>query len=136
MGSTNYYLKARFASVEAAATALPLVEDFIRQCQEAEIWTDENQGQDMPTMLAGKFPLAHAFCDFYGGNVNDSHFGFGTDEMPFLDEADKAVILFTAEVWHMLSWERFCDYLVKHFGAVTAKYISDEEANYFDCVQV
>jgi len=46
------------------------------------------------------------------------------------------IIYIHGEVWHFADWDPIANALVEHFGAKTAKWISDEYANVGDLVHV
>ena len=149
MGEAQYYAKAEFRSSEAAEEALPAVQTFVRELQEAYNWWQRHREATWAAFWAGftgKFPVVTEYLATVGispANTNGSphdlsgYMDFGPspeDDVPFRGTPDE--IWFTAEVWHMTDWSHFCNFLKTKFGATKTVWSSETEINPFDALDL
>ena len=143
MGECSYYMKLKFKDAQRARKALPKINSWVHEGIEAEhFWQNRRNdegGHQFWKDFEQKFPPITTYLKFgklFGGDHDDELAGelaFGED--PNVERHDDEIWI-ASYVWHLASWDGFLAYLMKTYQAIAGKWISEEEVNYFDCIQL
>ena len=151
MGEADYYLKAVFPSNESLATALPEIKKFLLEGIAAHEWWQEHRDLEFKgarrtfwNHFRAWYPRVYEYLQGSGhadGDCNNELAGvlkFGTvdnlneffqkhypDDKPYVTTVHW--FLYEANVWHLATWDFFCNHLKRKFGATCARWISSED---------
>lgn len=141
MGTANYYLKVIFPrNVDKQK-----VHDFFVEGEKAYDYWQDNRGKEKKETIVfwkeftTQFPLvSKMISDFVGGDKDNPLAG----ELDIVEpdhcieytwEGD--VLYYCAEVWHLASWDRLCNFLYSEFQA-ESNWLSDEYVSLWNLLEV
>jgi len=141
MGEAIYYAKWKYTNKMLAKTALTKISSFLQETQEAYDFWQENRGNtpdEFWPKFKNKFPKCYNFLASFhlaGGDCNNALAGTMSvgHEDCYIDELE---VRYSAEVWHFAEWSPFVQWLAIDTGAESYGYVSDEDANLFDCIEM
>lgn len=139
MGSCSYYLKAKFVGV---FPPVEKIEDLLRENLLAYTFWQKHRGGDEEQFwreFRNQFPLVTEMLGtLVGGDCNNQlsgemsagdEDGWTLDTVPGGEEGEVELRLTWHEVWHMASWDRLSNFMVKKFGATESTWVSEEDLN-------
>lgn len=153
MGECNYYLKARFATAERAAAAIPPLSGLLRQGEAAQdYWQNsrpripQRSGSEPPSaevFWAGfrdRFPLVHAYLgeladtpDWNNGLAGqlsalvDPRVQRDGDPSASLTQEDDVLLLKLGGIWHCAELIRLERFFLEDLGAAAVGSVSEED---------
>lgn len=145
MGEATYYIRAMFPE-EIDEELAERITNFVEEGQAAHEWWQQHRGCDswgkFWDRFSEKFPLVTKYLgELVGGDCNNApawELNFGRKEdldiLPIAFQWDE--FQYSCECWHFASWERFAEFLKTEFGALRAGWVSDEELDPYDNVQM
>jgi len=144
-GRANFYFKAMFADLKRATTAVGLLRSWLNANGDAfKLWEAKRntgalyqQGGKLLAELKKKYPQIRALSKIkaVGEPVNElAGVLIDTDQEIELKN-ERNLVFYSANVWHMSNWNSMIDYAFD-IGAISAGWISDEYANFYDGIQL
>ena len=135
MGECYFYMKAQFPSEKILTKVYPKIIAFLKEGQQAQEWWQEHRNNKPAKFwkpFQTNFPIVSQYliqANLFGKDCNNDLAGnleFGYEGMD--KNADKTTNEFhwSAEVWHMGSWEHFPKFFQTQFGASKVVWGSEE----------
>jgi hypothetical protein len=153
VGECNYYLKARFSSIERAEAAVPILCELLGQGERARAYWQESRpriprtsGSEPPSpeaFWAGfrqRFPLVYSYLreladtpDWNNGLAGqlsclvDPKIPRHGDPGASLDREDRVLLLKLGGIWHCAELGRLERFFLEDLGAVAVGSVSEED---------
>ena len=140
MGSTYFYLKARYKSPEALQEALPGIEGFLEDLGQVEKWLFEGENRSLTTSAMWNKLTQHSEVCLYLSEVAklQPRIELTRELRQRLEDAvnlgepehwvTEDTFYLTSEVSHMADWNDLEAYFLKGLGAQEAEWISEEDS--------
>jgi len=146
MGSCYYYLRASFKSPLTRKQSHN-IKSFLIEVSKAEDFWQDNRGTD-PSVFWPKFNKLFPDASRYlvSQNINTTNGDCNNNIAGCLEagwtnqiedyvnaiQAGQTEVHYSAEVWHLCSWEPLAKWFKKEFGATKATWFSEEDRYILD----
>jgi len=150
MNELTNYSKVAFKSVKEAKAKLEPIQSFYREGIKAcNYW--EGHRKKEPTEFwpefKKQFPLVYKYLDLpkTKATVNNKcdcnnalagRLDFGEEDTIEMMCANGNQIWYSATVWYFADWTPLMKFIEKEFGAVATGWVSDEDIDYFDLIDM
>lgn len=143
MGSAIYYAKWKYETKAKAKKAFSKISAFIEETGNAHDYWQANRGKTPIVFwpeFKQKFPNCYEFLSNYhlaGGDCNNALAGIISvgDECSEI-EHDGLEVRYASETWHFADWDPIVSWLVLKTKAESSGWLSDENANLFNCIEM